>query len=271
MPLPPAQKSLLVSLSGPSSSGKTTLARLLRDLLPNTFILHEDDFYKPESLLPFRSGHRDWDCPEAIDLPALTNALTYIKSTGKFPPFIDSKEDQNTLGACPASPSHINLAKAIIASSSLHSLLKHAKICILDGFLLYSQAEEFKPILELIDVKLFLLASEEKAVARRKARDGYVTLEGFWKDPEGYVEEVVWPNYVEQHGYLFVDGDVKRGRLDRKVLEREGILAMGGGHGDGHGDEEGFGEVLVWAVGEVVNRLEGVLGGEGGRGENEGE
>jgi nicotinamide/nicotinate riboside kinase len=43
------QKAVVVGISGASSSGKTTLARLLRDIFPNTFILHEDDFYKPET------------------------------------------------------------------------------------------------------------------------------------------------------------------------------------------------------------------------------
>lgn len=56
---------LVVGISGPSSSGKTTLARLLQrifcgvDMQPssgtgtaknklNTFIIHEDDFYYPD-------------------------------------------------------------------------------------------------------------------------------------------------------------------------------------------------------------------------------
>ena len=43
------QRTIVIGISGVSSSGKTTLARLLRDLFPETFILHEDDFYKPES------------------------------------------------------------------------------------------------------------------------------------------------------------------------------------------------------------------------------
>lgn len=43
-----AQKAVVVGVSGCSSSGKTTLARLLRDIFPNSFVLHEDDFYKPE-------------------------------------------------------------------------------------------------------------------------------------------------------------------------------------------------------------------------------
>jgi nicotinamide/nicotinate riboside kinase len=45
------QKAVIVGLSGCSSSGKTTLARLLRDIFPNSFVLHEDDFYRPEEKL----------------------------------------------------------------------------------------------------------------------------------------------------------------------------------------------------------------------------
>jgi pantothenate kinase-related protein Tda10 len=44
----PGRKALVVGISGASSSGKTTLSRLLCDIFPNTFVLHEDDFYKPE-------------------------------------------------------------------------------------------------------------------------------------------------------------------------------------------------------------------------------
>lgn len=43
------RKAVIVGISGASSSGKTTLARLLRDVFPNTFVLHEDDFYRPET------------------------------------------------------------------------------------------------------------------------------------------------------------------------------------------------------------------------------
>lgn len=42
------REAVVVGLSGASSSGKTTIARLLRDIFPNSFILHEDDFYREE-------------------------------------------------------------------------------------------------------------------------------------------------------------------------------------------------------------------------------
>jgi len=48
-------KTSIIALSGPSSSGKTTLARLLQRIFSNhpgqqisTFIIHEDDFYHPD-------------------------------------------------------------------------------------------------------------------------------------------------------------------------------------------------------------------------------
>jgi nicotinamide/nicotinate riboside kinase len=48
-----SKKTIIIGLSGPSSSGKTTLARLLRTIFEidgrvRTFIIHEDDFYYPD-------------------------------------------------------------------------------------------------------------------------------------------------------------------------------------------------------------------------------
>jgi nicotinamide/nicotinate riboside kinase len=47
------KKTIIIGLSGPSSSGKTTLARLLLPIFAaenriRTFIIHEDDFYLPD-------------------------------------------------------------------------------------------------------------------------------------------------------------------------------------------------------------------------------
>jgi nicotinamide/nicotinate riboside kinase len=47
----------IIGISGPSSSGKTTLARLLQRIFAHanenlqTFIMHEDDFYLPDDRL----------------------------------------------------------------------------------------------------------------------------------------------------------------------------------------------------------------------------
>ncbi|KAK4101412.1 P-loop containing nucleoside triphosphate hydrolase protein [Parathielavia hyrcaniae] len=293
-------RTITIGISGCSSSGKTTLARLLRDMFPETFILHEDDFYKTDSELPIKNGLVDWDCPEAISIPDLEDALAHIHATGTFPPTLDSKEDLNSVGPSPASPSHIAACTArvqnwlspgqpgsLIFPSNLTSSSPSpsspqppqpkktkVRLCLLDGFLLYSPPH-FSRVMSLLDVKLFLRVSKAKAVARREARDGYVTLEGFWKDPPGYVEQIVWPNHVEAHRWMFRGGEVEEegggsggggGELDWEAVRREGISVM-----DGGADRE-FGEVLEWAVGIVMGKMERiVLGGQGeGKGRVEG-
>lgn len=112
-------------------------------------------------------------------------------------------------------------------------------------------------ILPALDIKLFLQVSHGKATQRREARDGYVTLEGFWTDPPGYVDKIVWPNYVEGHRWLFERGDVEGGVLDGQAMRRYGVLAQ-----MGRGVDVEFGETLGWAVGAIMEELERiVLGG----------
>lgn len=55
-----ARKAVIIGISGCSSSGKTTLSRLLRDIFPNTFVLHEDDFYRPENECVIPSSMNFW-------------------------------------------------------------------------------------------------------------------------------------------------------------------------------------------------------------------
>jgi nicotinamide/nicotinate riboside kinase len=101
----------------------------------------------------------------------------------------------------------------------------------------------------LMDIKLFLLVSREKATQRREARDGYVTLEGFWQDPPGYMDKIVWPNYAAAHAWLFVDGNVE-GRLNDEVLAVTGIQAQ-----VEKGLDVDFEITLEWAVDTVMEGL----------------
>ncbi|KAK5116379.1 hypothetical protein LTR62_007926 [Meristemomyces frigidus] len=219
-PKPPRRKALLIGISGPSSSGKTTLSCLLRDIYPNTFILHEDDFYKPDPQIPLTtSGLADWDCLDALDLPALEKALKHIRTTGLSPPDLVSKEDKNSVGSVPVDP---KVVEDLHWSASKWMFQDVPPIAIIDGFLLYSDHPSMRSIRELFDVKLFLRTDFATAKERREARSGYVTLEGFWKDPPNYVEEVVWPNFVREHGFLFERRDVE-GAIDGEVVKGLGL------------------------------------------------
>lgn len=141
------------------------------------------------------------------------------------------------MGACPVPDSTIAALKAKIPASVAQSKLR---ICLLDGFLLFS--ESMAALKSSLDLKIFLRVSYAKAKARREARDGYVTLEGFWKDPPGYVDDIVWPNYVEEHAFLFENGDVE-GRFKKDVLEREKIHVPNDGALDGD-----LSKTLEWMV-----------------------
>jgi len=168
--------------------------------------------------------------------------------------FVASKEDQNSIGACPVPDSVLASQKSRVAywlgpGRPGHRLLSSGvNICLLDGFLLY--APSVRPVMDGLDIKLFLLVSREKATARREARDGYVTLEGFWKDPPGYVEKIVWPNYAESHAWLFEGGDVE-GLLKLDVLAEHGIKAQ-----VDKGLDVDMSTTLEWAVGTIMGELE---------------
>ncbi|SMQ45609.1 unnamed protein product [Zymoseptoria tritici ST99CH_3D7] len=213
-------KAIIIGVSGISSSGKTTLARILRDIFPRTWILHEDDFYKTDQDIPITDGIANWDCLDAIDLPALEAALSYIRQHGMSPPSFVSKEDDNSVGK-------VDVDKVLIDDlkwkASKWMFADTPPICIIDGFLLYS--ENMKVIRDQFDIKLFLRTDYATAKARREARKGYVTLEGFWEDPPGYVDRVVWPEYAKEHAFLFKDGNVE-GELDQEQLKKLNIQAM---------------------------------------------
>ncbi|KAI1799397.1 P-loop containing nucleoside triphosphate hydrolase protein [Daldinia bambusicola] len=268
------RKAFIVGISGASSSGKTTLARLLRDVFPNTFVLHEDDFYRAETELPYKEGLLDWDCAQAINIPDMKRALEHIRAHGTFPPFVDSKEDQNSIGECPVPNAAIISARARVSQwlqpgQPGHAILaanSKLRVCLVDGFLLYSPELEAGGIPALLDARLFLLVSRARATQRRQRRDGYVTLEGFWADPPGYVEKVVWPNYAAAHAGLFVGGDVDAGRLDERALREKGIRAQAD-----RGLDVDMETTFNWAVETLMRELEKVFGEGEGKGKGEGE
>jgi nicotinamide/nicotinate riboside kinase len=99
-----------------------------------------------------------------------------------------------------------------------------------------------------MDIKVFLRVSYTKAKARREARSGYVTLEGFWEDPPGYVDQIVWPNYVNDHKFMFENGDVE-GELKKDVVKDWRINYLKDGL------DVDMSTVLKWAVDLLMQKL----------------
>lgn len=211
---------LLVGLSGISSSGKTTLARLLLKLLPNSYLIHQDDFYFPDKDLPqSANGTVDWDSIEAIDFVRLKEELLHCKEHGKPSPQHISLQDANAFTDLPIDNEIVAGLASRIATMGL-TTNSYMSICIMDGFLLY--AEDLAAIKDILDVRLFMHTDYETAKTRRAARAGYTTYDGFWTDPPGYFDEIVWPNYTRYHSYMFHDRDAS-GELDVESCNELGI------------------------------------------------
>ena len=231
--------------------------------------------------LPKKNDLLDWDCAEALSIPDIVKSLEYIHQHGTFPvsqhilshrsshgvksptlshsltstqPDLDSKEDQNSVGECPVSDATIESLKSRVRlwsepGSAGHAISRSAnplRVCLFDGFLLYSPS--MAAIQPQIDIKLFLRVSYAKAKARREARSGYVTLEGFWEDPPGYVDKIVWPNYVDDHKWMFEGEDVE-GKLKEDVVKEWRIKTQGAGV------DIDMTTTLEWAVQMLMEQL----------------
>ncbi|RDB24774.1 Nicotinamide riboside kinase [Hypsizygus marmoreus] len=222
---PKKTRVILVGVGGATCSGKTTLAKHLKRILPDSVIIHQDDFAPPQELIPIHPVYKvqDWDSASgAISWPKLVNFLQHVKETGTIPPDHRSHD-------------HLNEQKEVKVDDEVRNrwtevfeeLRKEKeengqeKIVwgLVDGFLLYWNQE----VIDQLDVRIFLRVPEEILRKRRHERHGYHTAvqsdpEGtLWRDPPGYWEQIVYPAYVDAHRDVFVDGDVEEGKPGSKV------------------------------------------------------
>ncbi|KAI5819743.1 P-loop containing nucleoside triphosphate hydrolase protein [Pyronema omphalodes] len=233
----PTTSTFTLLLSGLSSSGKTTITNHLRNLLcpDNTIILHEDDFFYPDSKIPLTDhGVQNWDCPEAIDWVEFLRVLRFVKVAGRMPVGFRSviegaeevvekdeeeKGDNGDNGDGKKKEKEGLVRREIL--EELRSLLEKEglmgeKIVIVEGFLMF---QKDSVVDKEADAKILLRVDRETAKKRREKR-GYLTIEGYWQDPPGYFDDIVWPNYVKAHEHLFENGQVEQELNEEARTER---------------------------------------------------
>ena len=75
------KKTFIIGIAGVSSSGKTTLGKVLKKLLKNTKIIHLDGYWKGGELIPKSfEKWREWENPKIIDFEKLYIDLIKIKN-----------------------------------------------------------------------------------------------------------------------------------------------------------------------------------------------
>lgn len=104
------------------------------------------------------------------------NALQHIRNNdGQLPPTFNSIQDKNELGKSGVPEEVVQIMRNEAAEQSLMRDGTDTILCLVDGFLLYSDPGVIKEL----DIRLLVRAPYEKLKARREARSGYVTIEGY--------------------------------------------------------------------------------------------
>ncbi|XP_030016626.1 nicotinamide riboside kinase 2-like isoform X1 [Sphaeramia orbicularis] len=156
---------LIIGIGGVTNGGKTTLTNRLLKALPNSCVVHQDDFFKrPDQIEVGEDGFRQWDVISALDMEAMTNTVKgWQENPVKF-----------------ARSHGVSLSPEAEKPDSVH-------ILIVEGFLIYN----YKPLLDVYDKCFYISIPYEECKRRRSTRTYTVP------DPPGLFDGHVWPMYLK--------------------------------------------------------------------------
>ena len=70
--------------------------------------------------------------------------------------------------------------------------------------------------------------------------------QGFWTDPPGYFDKIVWKSYVRDHKHLFENDDINETLRENKELDLNTPVQM----------DLNMQELLIWAIGVLSKYLQ---------------
>ncbi|KAI8067189.1 P-loop containing nucleoside triphosphate hydrolase protein, partial [Gongronella butleri] len=191
--------------SGPSCSGKTTITRVLQQLVKHSLVVYQDDYFKASDIpIDPVSQLENWDCPEALDFEGFVATIKHVQVHGRLPDGYKSNEVENTHdGSGQITAPWLDTWRRQYALTHPDDEKEDDTLwLIVDGFMLLSDER----VQALLDHRFFVTASYATLKTRRSARQGYHTLEGYWTDPPGYFDAIVWPEYLRAHKHLLDNG-----------------------------------------------------------------
>ncbi len=210
-----AGRRLVVGLSGATCSGKTTIAKLLKDMFTATKVLHQDDFYYEEDsgkhVMVEEVGHFNWELVSAFNMQNLRQAIEAEKITDIKSASQESKtETLRKIKSLDAKPTLGDLTEAVRGFST--------GLLVLDGIVLFNDLGTA----EACDLKIFIELDREEMLRRRTTR--------VYDPPDvpGYAEKIVWPYYEknleevrnEWNDVMFLDGRKSTEELARAIIEK---------------------------------------------------
>ncbi|XP_034249508.1 nicotinamide riboside kinase 1 [Thrips palmi] len=196
---------VVVGISGATCSGKSTLAGNLHEMLPQSVLIRQDDYFlpvdSPAHIKVEALGHLNWEIMTALDMDSMRsdvhNILSQDPSLAKLP----AKAQRST-------------------NDGAGSIEAFPNLLILEGFLLLNDPA----LSSLCDLRYYLTLTREQCWERRQKR----TYDP--PDIPGYFDLTVWPEYEKhrnqvlgQSNIKFVDGmiqpDITRASVVNDILK----------------------------------------------------
>jgi uridine kinase len=195
----------IIGIAGPSSSGKTELARQLVRALPGTAIVSLDSYYRSMDEIPLAERkHVNWDHPDALDWELLHEHLQAMAAGRAFEEPIYSFADY--------------------ARTTKTRRIEPSEFVIVEGlFVLY-----WPELRSMIDTRVYVQTAPEVCFQRRLMRD--VAERG--RTPESVREQyertvqpgAEWFVYpTAKYAGLIVSGEEPLARSTSMVLRKLGV------------------------------------------------
>ncbi|EFA11386.1 nicotinamide riboside kinase 1 [Tribolium castaneum] len=194
-----SDKILIIGISGVTCGGKTTLANELNQLLPNSKLVSQDDYFlgvdDPRHVWIPELNHINFDILSSLDMEKMNRDIHEM---------IKSKEplggDTTTRNGFKKIRSLEELKSAVIEKIKGLNL----EVLLLEGFSIFN----YKPLRGLFHLKYFFTLPKDECFARREQR--------VYEPPDcpGYFEQCAWPEHLKQkeevenevEGVRFFDG-----------------------------------------------------------------
>ncbi|XP_050300954.1 nicotinamide riboside kinase 1 [Anthonomus grandis grandis] len=170
---PQRKKIIVVGISGATCSGKTTVAKELNKLLPNSKIFCQDDYFFPvddsrHTWIP-ELDHINFDIISSLDMEKMVlDVKQHMKS-----------KTNNTITETPM-PEY-DKQRNLLQINDCH-------VVIVEGFCIFN----YRPLAELCDLKYFFTLDFEECHRRREKR--------VYEPPDcpGYFDKCAWPEHLKQ-------------------------------------------------------------------------
>jgi uridine kinase len=151
----------LVGVSGGTCSGKSTVCKIIVNDNSDIGLVKMDNFYKDIKDVQKVGGIYNFETMESIDIDAMVSVISELKKGNAVDMPIYSRHE----------------CRAVETQKTVPN-----KIMLIDGFLIFSEPR----IYSMLDLKIFLSASEEVRMRRRMERHekrGHTKFDlGFWNN-----------------------------------------------------------------------------------------